>query len=304
MVSIGVKRQLRGSDEGSGLLVRRLKAGGLSSCCALTTILGLLASPASSAPAVDVDAVLSTLPLPPDVDPPTQASLTKGLSLKKLTLGKPVADGNLRSGFGIRRHPILLSSKMHTGVDWAARLGAPILSASEGTVILAGWAAGYGRRVEIQHADGVVTAYSHMSRFSTDIQPGTPVRQGQVIGFVGSSGLSTGPHLHFEVLVNGYFVDPMDIYAPGGVRVAARVQKAAPADGQTATAPAQRVAALTGPAAPLAPPAPKPVRLAEHTPTRRMVAAPSKMAWKWAEHDQRMRAIQAKITASTLIIMR
>jgi hypothetical protein len=287
------------------LLVRRLTAGGLSFCCALMIGLGMLASPARSTSAVDVDVVLSTLPLPPNVDPPTQASLTEGLPLKKLTLGKPVAGGNLRSGFGIRRHPILLSSKMHTGVDWAARLGAPILSAGGGTVILAEWAAGYGRRVEIQHADGVVTAYSHMSRFSTDIEPGTHVRQGQVIGFVGSTGLSTGPHLHFEVLVNGYFVDPMDIYAPGGVRVAARVQKkASPANGRTAMAPAEQVAALAVSAPPLAQPAPKLVRLAEHTPTRRIAAASLKSAEKWAEHDRRMTAIQSKITASTLMIMR
>ncbi|WIU40307.1 M23 family metallopeptidase [Methylorubrum extorquens] len=265
----------------------------------------MLASPARSTPAVNVDVVLSTLPLPPDVDPPTQASLMEGLPLNKLTLGKPVADGNLRSGFGIRRHPILLSSKMHTGVDWAARLGAPILSAGEGTVILAEWAAGYGRRVEIQHADGVVTAYSHMSRFSTDIEPGAQVRQGQVIGFVGSTGLSTGPHLHFEVLVNGYFVDPMDIYAPGGGRVAARVQKkASPTNGRTDTAPAEQIAALAASAAPLAQPARKPVRLAERTTTRRIAAASLKPAEKWAEHDQRMRAIQSKITASTLMIMR
>lgn len=286
------------------MLVPRLTGKGLSSCCALTVGLGILASPARSTPAIDIEAVLSTLPLPPDVDPPTYASLTEELPLKKLILGKPVADGNLRSGFGIRRHPILHSSKMHTGVDWAARLGAPILSAGEGTVILAKWAAGYGRRLEIQHADGVVTAYSHMSRFGTDIQPGTRVRQGQVIGFVGSTGLSTGPHLHFEVLVNGDFVDPMDIYAPGGVRVAAKVQKAPPTDGRTATASAQRVAALEISAVPLAQPATKLPQLAQHTLARRIAAGPSRLAEKWAEHDHRMRAIESRITASSLMIMR
>lgn len=303
---MALRRQMLKNEfnEGSALLVRRLTAGGLSSCCALLIGLGILASPARSTPAVNVDGVLSTLPLPPDVDPPTQTSLMEGLPLKKLTLGKPVANGNLRSGFGIRRHPILLSSRMHTGVDWAARLGAPILSAGEGTVLLAEWATGYGRRVEIQHADGVVTAYSHMSRFSTDIEPGAQVRQGQVIGFVGSTGLSTGPHLHFEVLVNGYFVDPMDIYAPGG-GVAARVQKkASPTNGRTGTAPAEQITASAGSAAPLAQPAPKSVRLAEHTTARRIAAASLKLAEKWAEHDRRIRAIQSKITASTLMIMR
>jgi hypothetical protein len=277
---------------------------------------GPLAGPARSTPAPDLEAVLSTLPLPPDIDPPTETSLKQGALLRKLVLGKPVADGDLRSGFGMRRHPILRASKMHTGVDWAARLGVPILSASDGTVIRAEWAAGYGRRVEIQHADSVVTAYSHMSRFSTDIEPGTQVRQGQVIGFVGSTGLSTGPHLHFEVLVDGYFVDPMDIYAPGGTWVAAKVdKKTSPADGQAATVPAQRVAALqtqqspvattrATPGAVLAQPSARSAPSAEAAPVRRSAAAPFKSDEKWAEHERRMRSIQSKVTASTLMIMR
>ena len=126
----------------------------LSAFCSLMVGPGMLASPAWAAPVTNVEAVLSTLPLPPDVGPPTVTTLKEGLPPKKLMLGKPVADGDLRSGFGVRRHPIFRSSKMHTGVDWAARLGAPILSAGDGTVITAEWAAGYGRRVEIQHADG------------------------------------------------------------------------------------------------------------------------------------------------------
>jgi murein DD-endopeptidase MepM/ murein hydrolase activator NlpD len=139
-----------------------------------------------------------------------------GRSLKKFLLRKPIADGVLRSGFGSRRHPILGYSKMHTGVDWANPIGTPIVSAGAGTVIKAGWDSGYGRRVEVQHANGYVTAYSHMSRFGNGITAGTKVRQGQIVGYVGNTGLSTGPHLHYEVIVNGHFVDPMKIRVPRG----------------------------------------------------------------------------------------
>jgi murein DD-endopeptidase MepM/ murein hydrolase activator NlpD len=256
--------------------------------------LSALANPGWSTPAVDVEAVLSTLPLPPDIDPPTFASaappeevFAARSSRKKLVLGKPVADGNLQSGFGMRRHPILGSSRMHTGVDWVTRIGAPIMAAGDGAVIKAERAVGYGLRVEIQHADGVVTTYSHMSRFGRDIAPGTEVRQGQVIGFLGSTGLSTGPHLHYEVMVNGHFVDPMEIYVPEGASVAAKVEKTtSPADEQAAIIPAERIAALqtrqspaaktsAALAAPLQQPSPKPVQSAEHTPLQRIAAAPT-----------------------------
>jgi murein DD-endopeptidase MepM/ murein hydrolase activator NlpD len=140
----------------------------------------------------------------------------QGRSLKKFLLRKPMAEGILRSGFGYRRHPILGYSKMHTGVDWATRIGTPIISAGNGTVIKAEWDGGYGRRVEVQHANGYVTAYSHQSRFASGVRAGARVRQGQVIGYVGNTGLSTGPHLHYEVVVNGHFVDPMKIRVPRG----------------------------------------------------------------------------------------
>jgi murein DD-endopeptidase MepM/ murein hydrolase activator NlpD len=139
-----------------------------------------------------------------------------GRSLKKFLLRKPIAEGAMRSGFGSRRHPVLGYTKMHTGVDWANRIGTPIVSAGNGTVIKAGWESGYGRRVEVQHANGYVTAYSHQSRFANGIAPGAKVRQGQVIGYLGNTGLSTGPHLHYEVIVNGHFVDPMKIRVPRG----------------------------------------------------------------------------------------
>ena len=139
-----------------------------------------------------------------------------GRSLNKFLIRKPIAGGQLRSGYGMRRHPILGYSKMHTGVDWADRHGTPIVAAGNGTVIKSEWDSGYGRRIEVQHPNNYVTAYSHLSAFARGIGPGARVRQGQVIGFVGSTGLSTGPHLHYEIVVNGRFVDPMKIRVPRG----------------------------------------------------------------------------------------
>ncbi len=140
-----------------------------------------------------------------------------GRSLKKFLLRKPITDGILRSGFGSRNHPILGYTRPHTGVDWANRIGTPILAAGNGTILKAQWdSGGYGRRVEIQHTNGYVTAYSHMSAFGKGIVAGTKVQQGQVIGYVGNTGLSTGPHLHYEVIINGSFVDPLKIRLPRG----------------------------------------------------------------------------------------
>lgn len=140
----------------------------------------------------------------------------QGRSLKKFLIRKPIADGIMRSGYGYRRHPVLGYAKMHTGVDWANPIGTPIVAAGNGTVIKAEWDSGYGRRVEIQHINGYVTTYNHMSRFARGITDGAKVRQGQVIGYVGSTGLSTGAHLHYEVIINGHFVDPMKIRVPRG----------------------------------------------------------------------------------------
>lgn len=140
----------------------------------------------------------------------------EGRSAKKFLMRKPMSGGQFRSGFGMRRHPILRYRRMHNGVDWAARTGTPIMAAGNGVIELADWKSGYGRHVQIRHANGYKTTYSHMSGFGRGIADGVRVRQGQVIGYVGSSGLSTGPHLHYEVLVNGRFVDPMRIRLPRG----------------------------------------------------------------------------------------
>ncbi|MGU3662292.1 MULTISPECIES: M23 family metallopeptidase [unclassified Methylobacterium] len=140
----------------------------------------------------------------------------QGRSLKKFLLRKPIADGIMRSGFGYRRHPVLGYAKLHTGVDWSNPIGTPIMAAGNGVVIRSEMTSGYGNRVEIQHVNGYVTTYNHMSRFGRGIREGVKVRQGQVVGYVGSTGLSTGAHLHYEVIINGHFVDPMKIRVPRG----------------------------------------------------------------------------------------
>jgi murein DD-endopeptidase MepM/ murein hydrolase activator NlpD len=139
-----------------------------------------------------------------------------GKSAKKFLVRKPLATGLMRSGFGARNHPLLGYYKMHTGVDWAAPLGTAIYASGNGVVDKVGWEAGYGKYVRIKHANGYETAYGHMTAFARSTQPGTRVRQGQIIGYVGSTGLSTGPHLHYEILVNGRFVDPLRVRLPRG----------------------------------------------------------------------------------------
>ncbi|MBN9271986.1 MAG: peptidase M24 [Mesorhizobium sp. 65-26] len=139
-----------------------------------------------------------------------------GSNGKQFLLRKPVPNGRFTSGFGGRVHPVLGYFKMHTGVDWAAPSGTPIIAAGNGVVEKAGWAGGYGKQTVIQHANGYQTTYNHQSRFADGIEPGARIRQGQVIGYVGSTGLSSGNHLHFEIAVNGAKVDPMRVRLPVG----------------------------------------------------------------------------------------
>ena len=133
------------------------------------------------------------------------ASLTQVTSR---ALAWPVS-APITSNFGLRRHPILRYSRMHKGMDFGARWGSPIVASADGVVNRAGWAGGYGRQVRIAHGGGVATSYSHMSRMV--VESGTVVRQGQLIGYVGSSGLSTGPHLHYETYRNGVAVNPRSV---------------------------------------------------------------------------------------------
>lgn len=146
----------------------------------------------------------------------------QGRSVKQFLIRKPIDGGDLRSTFGMRRHPILRYYRMHNGVDWAAPVGTPIRAAGNGTVRMAEWDSGYGRRVEIEHNHGYVTTYNHMSAFGPGITAGARVRQGQIIGRLGSSGLSTGPHLHYEVMINERMVDPLAIKLPKGRELAGR----------------------------------------------------------------------------------
>ncbi len=139
-----------------------------------------------------------------------------GKSAKKFLVRKPVNSAIMRSGFGARRHPILGFVKMHTGVDWAAPYGTPIFASGNGVVEKAEREGGYGNYIRLKHANGYETAYGHMSAFAKGMAPGKRVRQGQVIGFIGSTGMSTGAHVHYEILVNGRFVDPMRIKLPRG----------------------------------------------------------------------------------------
>jgi murein DD-endopeptidase MepM/ murein hydrolase activator NlpD len=139
-----------------------------------------------------------------------------GKSAQKFLMRKPMAKGTFRSGFGMRRHPILRWVKAHTGVDWAAPTGTPIVASGNGIVEQAEWRSGYGRWVKLRHTNGYETGYAHMSGIAKGITPGVRVRQGQVIGYVGSTGLSTGPHLHYEVHINGRPVDPLRIRLPRG----------------------------------------------------------------------------------------
>lgn len=140
----------------------------------------------------------------------------EGRSAKQFLLRNPVPNGQFRSGFGMRRHPILGYTKMHTGVDWAAPRGTPIIAAGSGVVEKAGWAGGYGRQTIIRHANGYKSSYNHQSALAKGIVPGARVRQGQVIGYVGASGLATGDHLHYELIVNGTKVNPMRVRLPVG----------------------------------------------------------------------------------------
>lgn len=122
--------------------------------------------------------------------------------------------GNLRSRFGYRRHPVFKTTRLHTGIDLAAPRGTPIYASGDGVVEKAQWYSGYGRYVSLKHVNGFSTAYGHMSRIADGMKPGVRVRQGQVIGYVGTTGVSTGNHLHFEIKINGRHVDPLSVKLP------------------------------------------------------------------------------------------
>ena len=137
----------------------------------------------------------------------------RGQSVRRSLLRTPVAAAHITSGYGMRVHPLLGYSKMHKGVDFGAPTGTPIFAAGSGTIDEIGFKNGYGRYIRIRHNGTMETAYAHMSRFASSLYRGSRVNQGEVIGYVGMSGRATGPHLHFEVHVNGQQVNPMSVNA-------------------------------------------------------------------------------------------
>jgi len=145
----------------------------------------------------------------------------EGHSLRRDFLRVPVEFKRISSEFGSRFHPILQRWRNHEGIDYAASAGSPVMSVGDGRVVRAGNAGGYGRLVEIDHGNGLVTRYAHLRGFARGIRPGAWVTQGQVVGFVGKTGLATGPHLHFEFRVHGLARDPNEITTGAGAPVAA-----------------------------------------------------------------------------------
>lgn len=139
-----------------------------------------------------------------------------GISIKRTLMRTPINGARMSSGYGLRKHPVLGYNKMHKGVDFAAPKGTPIFAAGDGVVEYAGWKGAYGKYIRIRHNSKIKTAYAHMNKIRSHIKVGTRVKQGQVIATVGSTGRSTGPHLHYEVLVHGKQVNPRSVNLPTG----------------------------------------------------------------------------------------
>jgi len=139
-----------------------------------------------------------------------------GKSVKKTLMKTPINGARLSSSYGKRKHPILGYTKMHTGTDFAAPTGTPIMASGDGKVTKAGWCGGGGNCVKIKHNSTYQTVYAHMSKFGRGIKKGVRVKQGQIIGYVGSTGMSTGPHLHYEVIENGRKVNSQKLRLPSG----------------------------------------------------------------------------------------
>lgn len=144
---------------------------------------------------------------------------SKGNSVKKSLLRTPINGARVSSGFGMRRHPILGYSKMHKGADFAAPTGTPIMAAGSGVIAYMGVKGGYGNYVQIKHNSDYATAYGHASRFNKKFHVGSKVKQGDIVAYVGSTGRSTGPHLHFEVIYKGTQVNPAKVKATSGIKL-------------------------------------------------------------------------------------
>ncbi len=148
-----------------------------------------------------------------------------GQSIKKTLMKTPINGARLSSPFGNRKHPILGYTKLHTGTDFAAPTGTPIMASGSGKILKAGWCGGGGNCVKIRHNSTYSTVYAHMSKFARGIKKGVRVKQGQIIGYVGSTGMSTGPHLHYEVIQNGKKINSQTLKLPSGKKLEGEARK-------------------------------------------------------------------------------
>ena len=159
----------------------------------------------------------------PDPNEPAEYFDSKGESAKGLLMKTPVDGARISSGFGSRFHPILGYTRMHKGVDFAVPTGTPVMAAGSGTIQFMGRASGYGNFVKINHGNGYATDYGHLSRFAPGMRTGARVRQGQVFAYSGMSGMATGPHLHYEILINSRQVNPLAVKVAQGRQLAGRL---------------------------------------------------------------------------------
>ena len=150
---------------------------------------------------------------------------SNGKSIKKALMKTPINGARLSSSFGMRKHPIDGYNKMHKGTDFAAPMGTPIMASGDGVILKAGWCGGGGNCVKIKHNKTYQTVYAHMSKFASNIKKGVRVKQGQTIGYVGSTGKSTGPHLHYEVIINGKRVNSQKLKLPSGKILTKNIRK-------------------------------------------------------------------------------
>ena len=146
-----------------------------------------------------------------------------GKSAVKALMKTPINGASLSSGYGLRKHPILGYDRLHQGVDFAAPTGTPIMAAGTGFIEKIGMNGGAGNYIKIKHINGYKTAYGHMSKFASGLKKGSKVTQGQTIGFVGSTGMSTGPHLHYEVIFNNKKINPMKMKLPSGRKLKGKI---------------------------------------------------------------------------------
>ncbi len=150
---------------------------------------------------------------------------SNGQSIKKTLMKTPINGARLSSSYGMRKHPILGYNKMHQGTDFAAPIGTPIMASGSGVVLKAGWCGGGGNCVKIRHNSTYSTVYAHMSKFARGIKKGVRVNQSQIIGYVGSTGMSTGPHLHYEVIKNGKKINSQTLKLPSGKKLKGKLRE-------------------------------------------------------------------------------